>query len=126
MMVSEVPGRTIGPGLLLDASANIERFPPGAISSAVTVTLCPSLNIGSSGGATGVAGLAAVWGGETTAVPAGASAKAGAVAGATGVEAWSLGLGTASGAGVGGAMGAGATGFGFIVVIGGGGVLSPR
>ena len=87
MMVSEVRGRTIGPGLLLDASANIGRFPPGAISSAVTVTLCPSLNMGSSGGATGVAGLAAVWGGETTAGPAGAPAVAGEVAGATGVEA---------------------------------------
>ena len=125
-MVSEVPGRTIGPGLLLDESANNGRFPPGAISSAVTVTLCPSLNIGSSGGATGAAGLAVVWGGEPTAGAAGVSAVAGEVAGAKGAWACVSGLGAICGAGAGGAMGAGATGFGFMVVTGGGGVLSPK
>ena len=119
MMVSEAPGRTNGPGRLLDESANNGRFPPGATSSAVTVTLCPSLNIGSSEGATGAAGLAVVWGGGTTAGVAGATAVAGGVAGGKGAGAWVVGLGAACG------TGAGATGFG-LMVTGGGGVFSPR
>ena len=117
------PGRTIGPGLLLDESANNGMLPPEAVSSTVTVTFCPSLNIGVGGGATGAAGLAAVWGG-TTAGAAGATAVAEEVAGAKGAEASSLGLGAACGVGAGGATGAGANGFGFMAI--GGGVLSPR
>ena len=117
------PGRTIGPGLLLDESANNEMLPPGAVSSTVTVTFCPSLNIGARGGATGVAGFTAVWGG-TTAGAAGVTAVAGEVPGAKGAEATSLGLGAVCGTGAGGAMGAGENGFGFMAI--GGGVLSPR
>jgi hypothetical protein len=124
MTVSETPGRTIGPGLLFDESANNEMLPPGAFSSIVTVTFCPSLNIGSKGGTTGAEGLAAAWGGGTTAGAAGATAVAGEVAGAKGAEASLLGLGAACGAGAGGTTGAGADGFGFIAI--GGGVLSPR
>jgi hypothetical protein len=124
MTVSETPGRTIGPGLLLDESANNGMLPPGAISSTVTVTFCPSLKLGSRRGATGAAGLVAVWDGGTAAGAAGATAVAGVVAGAKGAEASSLGLGTACGAGAGGTAGAGADGFGFMAV--GGGVLSPR
>ena len=124
MTVSETPGRTFGPGLLLDESANNEMLPPGAISSTVTVTFCPSLNIGSRGGTTGAAGLAAVWGGGTTAGAAGATAVVGEVAGAKGAEASLLGLGAACGVGAVGATGAGANGFGFMAI--GGGVLSPR
>ena len=116
------PGRTIGPGLLLDESANNGMLPPGAVSSTVTVTFCPSLNIGARGGATGAAGLAAVWGGGTTAGAAGAVAAGGEIAGAKGAEALSLGLGAACGAG--GATGAVVKGFGFMAI--GGGVLSPR
>ena len=124
MTVSETPGRTIGPGLLLDESANNGILLPGAISSTVTVTFCPSLNIGSRGSMTGAAGLAAVWGGGTIAGAAGATAVAGAVAGAEGVEASSLDLGAASGAGTGGDTGAGANGFGLMAT--GGGMLSSR
>ena len=124
MTVSETPGRTIGPGLLLDESANNGMLPLGAIASTVTVTFCPSLNIGSRGGTTGVAGFVAVWDGGTTAGAAGATAVSGVVAGAKGAEASSLGMGAACGAGAGGATGAGANGFGFMVI--GGGVLSPR
>ena len=47
MTAGETPGRTIGPGLLLDESANNGMLPPRAVSSTVTVTFCPSLNIGS-------------------------------------------------------------------------------
>ena len=119
MTVSEAPGRTIGPGLLLDESANNGMLPPGAISSAVTVTFCPSPNIGLRGGTSGAPGLAAVCGGGTTAGAAGATPVAGEVAGAKGAGAWVLGLGAACGAG------AGAAGFG-LMVTGGGGVLSPR
>ena len=111
MTVSETPGRTIGPGLLLDESPNNGMLPPGACSSTVTVTFCPSLNIGSSGGTT--AGAAA-----------GATPVVGEVAGAKGAEASLLGLEAACGAGAGGATGAGANGFGLMAV--GGGVLSPR
>jgi hypothetical protein len=116
------PGRTIGPGLLLDESANKGMLPPGAVSFTVTVTFWPSLKIGAGGGAIGAADLAAVWGGETTAGAAGAMAVLGEVAGAKGAEASSLGLGAACGEG--GATGAGANGFGFMAI--GGGVLSPR
>ena len=73
MTVSEAPGRTIGPGLLLDESANNEMLPPGAISSGVTVTFCPSPNIGLRGDTSGAPGLAAVWVGGTTAGAAGAT-----------------------------------------------------
>src|SRR6185295_6274375 len=79
MTVSEAPARTIGPGLLLDESANNGILPPGAISSTVMVTFCPSPNIGSSVDTTGATGLAAVWGGGVT---AGATGAAGAGAGA--------------------------------------------
>ena len=95
MTVSEIPGRTVSPGLLLDESANNGMLPPGAASSAVTVTFCPSLNIGSRGGATGTAGLAAGWGGGMTAGAVGATAAAGEVPGAEGAEAMLLGLGAA-------------------------------
>jgi len=127
MTVSEAPGRTIGPGLLLDESANNGMLPPGAISSAVTVTLCPSPNIGLRGDTSGAPGLAAVWAGGTTAGAAGATAVAGEVVGAKGAGAWAwvFGLGAACGAGAGGAMGAGVAGFG-LMVTGGGGVLSPK
>jgi len=124
MIVSETPGRTIGPGLLLDESANNGVFPPGAVSSAVTVTFCPSLNIGSEEGATGAVGLAAVWDGGMTAGAAGVMVTAGEVAGVKGGEAPLFGLATACDAGTGGATGAGAEGFGFMAI--GGGVLSPR
>lgn len=124
MTVSETPGRTINPSLLLDESANNGMLPPGAMSSTVTVTFCPSLNIGSRGGTTGAAGLVVVWDGGTAAGAAGATAVGGVVAGAKGAEASSLGLGAAGGAGAGGATGAGANGFGFMAI--GGGVLSPR
>src|SRR5262249_4638524 len=107
-MVREAPGRTIGPGLLLDESANKGILPPGALSSTVMATFCPSLNIGSGEDMTGAAGLAAVWGGGATAGGAGATEVPGEGGGATGVEAWLLGLGTVSGAGVGGATGFGA------------------
>lgn len=122
-MVSEIPGRTIGPGVLLDESVNNGMFPPGAVSSTVAVTLCPSLNIGSEAGVTGAAGLTAVWGGETTAGSVGETPDAGGVAGANGAEAPLLGLGTACGLGA-GTMGAGADGFDFMAI--GAGVLSPR
>ena len=118
------PGRTIGPGLLLDESANNGMLPPGAVSTTVTVTFCPSLNIVARGGATGAAGLAAVWGGGAIAGAAGAEAVAGEGAGAAGAEASSLGLGAACRAGAGGATGTGANGFGCMAI--GGGVLSPR
>ena len=121
MTVSETPGRMIGPGLLLDESANNGIPPPAAMSSAVTATFCPSLNIGSRGGATG---LAAVGGGGATTEAVGVTAVAEEVAGAKGAEASLLGLGAACGAGVGGATGAGANGFGIMAT--GGGVLSPR
>ena len=128
MTVRAVPARTIGPGLLLDESANSGILPPGAILSTVMVTFCPSLNIGSRGDTTGAAGLAAVCGGGATAGAVGATGVAGGVAGegggATGVEAWLLGLGTAWGTGVGGVTGFGAMGFGVMAT--GGGVLSPR
>ena len=124
MIVSETPGRTIGPGLLLDESANNGVFPPGAVSSAVTVTFCPSLNIGSEEGATGAVGLAAVWDGGMTAGAAGVTVTEGEVAGAKGGEAPLFGLATACDAGTGGATRAGAEGFGFMAI--GGGVLSPR
>src|SRR5438132_6956340 len=103
--VSEIPGRTIGPGLLLDESANNGMLPPGAISSVVTVTFCPSLNIGSREGTTGAAGFAAAWVGGTTAGAVGATAVAGAGAGAKGAEASLLGVGGACGAGARGARG---------------------
>jgi hypothetical protein len=109
---------------MLDESANNGMLPPGAVSSTVTVTFCPSLNIGVIGGAPGAAGLAAVWGGGTTAGAAGETAVAGEVAGARGAEASSLGLGAICGAGADGATGAGVNGFGFMAI--GGGVLSPR
>ena len=124
MTVSEAPGRTSASGLLLDEFANNGMFPPEAVSSAVTVTFCPSPNIGSRGGTFGAAGLAAVWGGETTAGAVGAAAVAGEVAGAKGAGAWVLGLGAVCGVGADGTMGAGGAGFGFMVI--GGGVLSPR
>ena len=79
MTVNEVPGRTIGPGLLLDESANNEMVPPGANSSAVTVTFCPSPNIGLRGDTSGAPGLAAVWAGGTIAGVAGATAVDGEV-----------------------------------------------
>ena len=94
MTVSETPGRTISPGLLLNESANNRMLPPGAVLSAVTVTFCPSLNIGSREG-TGAAGLAAGWGGGMTAGAVGATAAAGEVPGAEGSEAMLLGLGAA-------------------------------
>ena len=125
--VSEIPGRTIGPGLLLNESANNGMLPPGAISSVVTVTFCPSLNIGSRGVTTGAEGFVAAWVGGTTAGAVGATAvagAAGAVAEAKGAEASLLGLGAACGAGARGATGAGTDGFGFMAI--GGGVLSPR
>ena len=125
MMVSEAPGRTIGPGLLLDESANNGMPPPRALSSTVTVTFCPSLNIGSREGAAVIPGLAAVWGGGAIAGAAGATVAAGEVAGAKGAEASLLGLEEACGAGAGGITGAGVDGFGFMA-IGDGGVLSPR
>jgi len=120
MTVSEAPGRTIGPVLLLDESANNGMLPPGPISSAVTVTFCPSPNIGLRGDTSGALGLAAVWVGGTTAGAAGATAVVGEVTGAEGAGAWVLGA--ACGAG---AMGAGAAGFG-LMVTGGGGVVSPK
>ena len=89
------PGRTIGPGLLLDESANKGMFPPGAVSFNMMVTFWSSLNIGAGGGATGAADLAAVWGGETTAGATGVTAVAGEVPGAEGAEAMLLGLGAA-------------------------------
>lgn len=80
MTVNEVPGRTIGPGWLLDESANNEMVPPGASSSAVTVTFCPSANIGLLREDTsGAPGLAAVWAGGTVAGVAGATAVGGEV-----------------------------------------------
>ena len=85
MMVNEAPGRTIGPGLLLDESANNGMLPPTAMLSAVTATFCPSLNIGSREVATG---LAVVWGCGTT-------AEAGEAGGAKGAEVSLLGLGVA-------------------------------
>src|SRR5262245_3666845 len=134
MTVSETPGRTIGPGLLLAESANNGILPPGAMSSAVTVTFCPSLNIGSR---VGVTGFAAVWDGGTTVGATGVTAVAGGDAGATGVTAVAGGDAGATGAGAsglglgivgwvatGGATGVGAAGFG-VAVIGGGGV-SPK
>ena len=114
MTVSETPGRTIGPGLLLDDSANNGMLPPTAMLSAVTATFCPSLNMGSREGVTGVAGLAVIWGG-------GVAAEAGEAGGAKGAEASLLGLGADCGAGAGGAT---ANGFGIMAT--GGGVLSPR
>lgn len=114
------PGRTIGPGLLLDESANSGMFPPGAVSSTVTVTRCPSLNIGVRGGATGAVGFDVVWGGT---IPGAAGATAAGGAGGA-AEVSSLGLGTASVAGAGEAMGAWANGFGFVAICGG--VPSPR
>src|SRR5688572_22436657 len=126
--VSEVPGRTIGPGLLLDESTVNEMLPPGAISSAVTVTFCPSPNIGLSEVTSGAAGLAVV--GGATGGAAGAASVGEGATGAEGVGAWALGLGAGCGAGtdgaIGGGAGAGTAGFGLMVVIGGGGVLSPR
>ena len=95
MTVSETPGRTIGPGLLLDESANNGMLPLGTRSSWVTVTFCPSLNIGSREGTTGAVVLAAIWGGGTTAGAFGATAAAGEVPGAEGSEAILLGLGAA-------------------------------
>jgi hypothetical protein len=80
MTVSDVPGRTIGPGLLLDESADNGMFPPGAISSAVTVTFCPSPNIGLRDATSGAAGLGVV-GGATGGAP-GAASVGGGVAGA--------------------------------------------
>ena len=124
MTVSETPGRTIGPGLLLDESANNGMLPPGATSSPVTVTFCPSLNIGSRGGTTGAEGFAAAWVGGTTAGAVGATAGAGAVAGGKGAEASLLVPGAACDAGARGATGAGTDGLGFMAI--GGGVLSPR
>lgn len=82
MMVSETPGRTVDPGLLLDESTYNRMFPPGVVSLAVTVTFCPSLNIGSREGALGaVAGAA------------GATVLVGEVCGAAGAEAMVFGLG---------------------------------
>jgi hypothetical protein len=86
----------------------------------VTVTLWPSLNIGSRGGVADVVGTAAVLGGGLT---AGGTAAVGEVGGDKGAEALSLGLGAACGVGTGGATGAGANGFAFVAT--GGGVLSP-
>lgn len=123
MTVSEIPGRMVGPGLLLDESANNGLLPPGAVSFIVMVTFCPSLNIGSREGATGAAGIAAAWGGGTTAVAAGGTA-AGEVPGVKGAEVPLLGPGVACGAGAGGTTGAGSDGFGFMAI--GGGVLSSR
>jgi len=120
MTVSETPGRTTGPGLLLAESANSGILPPGAISSAVTVTFWPSLNIGSRGGATDVAGPAAGLAGGST---AGATAAVGEGGGDKGAEASALGLGVVCGVGTGGDTGAGVKGFGFVAI--GGGVLSP-
>src|SRR5262245_17708120 len=60
MTVSETPRRTIGPVLPPDDSAYNGMFPSGAVLSAVTVTFCPSLNMGSREGATGAADPAAV------------------------------------------------------------------
>jgi len=121
MTVSETPGRTIGPGLLLAESANNGILPPGAMSSAVTVTFCPSLNIGSR---EGVTGFAAVWGGGTTVGTTGVTAVAGGGAGTKGAGASGLGLGVIGWVATGGATGVGAAGFG-VAVIGGRG-LSPR
>ena len=120
-MVSEIPGRMVGPGLLLDESANNGMFPPGAVSFTVTVTFCPSLNIGSREGVTGAAGLAAAWGSGTTAGAVGGTAAAGEVSGVKGAEVPLLGPGAACGAGT---TGAGSDGFGFMAI--GGGVLSSR
>jgi hypothetical protein len=120
MTVSETPGRMTGPGLLLAESANSGILPPGAISSAVTVTFWPSPNIGSRGAVTDVAGAAAVLDGGST---AGATAAGGEAGGDKGAEALSLGLGATCGVGAGGATGDGANGFGFVAT--GGGALSP-
>jgi hypothetical protein len=125
MTVSETPGRTTGPGLLLAESANSGILPPGAISSAVTVTFWPSLNIGSRGGVTDAAGAAGVWiGGPTAGAVGVTTAAVGEVAGDKETEASPLGLGGACGVGAGDGTGAGANGFGFVAT--GGGVLSPR
>ena len=62
-------------------------FPPGAVLSAVTVTFCPSLNIGSREGAIGAVGLIAGWGGETAAGVPGVTEAAGAGSETDGVEA---------------------------------------
>jgi hypothetical protein len=124
MMVSETPGRTSGPGLLLDESVYNEMFPSGAVLSPVMVTFCPSLNIGSEGGATGA--LAAVGGGGVVAGDTGVTATVGAVGG-KGAEASLPGGAMAcggAGIGAGGATGAGAAGLGFMAT--GGGVLSPK
>lgn len=120
MTISETPGRMTGPGLLLAESANSGILPPGAISSAVTVTFWPSLNIGSRGAVRDVAGPAAVLGGGST---AGVTVAMGEVGGDKGLESLSLGLGAACGVGTGGDIGAGANGFGFVAT--GGGALSP-
>ena len=98
-------------------------FPSGAVLSPVTVTFCPSLNIGSEEVATGATAFAAVWGGGTTAGDTGVTAvgeRGAAGASLLGVTAACGGAST----GAGGATGAGATGFGFMAT--GGGVLSPR
>jgi len=121
MTISETPGRTTGPGLLLAESANSGILPPGAISSAVTVTFWPSLNIGSRGAVTDVAGPAVVWGGGST---AGVTAAVGGVGGGGGLEALSRGPGAVCGVGIGGDTGAGVNGFGFVATDGGG-ALSP-
>jgi hypothetical protein len=127
MTVSKTPGRTIGPGLLPDDSANNEMFPSGAVLSPVMVTFCPSLNIGSEDVATGATGFAAVWAGGTTTVATGATVAVGGGAGVKEADASLLGVTAACGGastGAGGATGAGAIGFGFMAI--GGGVLSPR
>src|ERR1051325_2019792 len=104
MMVRKAPGRTIGPGLLLDESESKGILPPGDISSTVMVTFCPSLHIGSREDTTGAVGLAAVWGCGATAGGAGVPGEGGE---ATGGEAWLSGVGTVCCAGVGGATGLG-------------------
>ena len=92
MMVSETPGRTVDPGLLLDESTYNRMFPPGVVSLAVTVTFCPSLNIGSREGALGATGIAAVCGGGAA---AGATVSVGEVCEPSGAEAMVFGLGAA-------------------------------
>ncbi len=127
MTVSETPRRTIGPGLLLDDSAYNDMVPSGVVLSPVTVTFCPSLNIGSEGDTTGTTDFAAVWGGGVTAGAVGVTVVEGGVDGVKGAETSLLGVTTACGGasvGAGGATGAGAAGFGFMAT--GGGVLSPR
>ena len=67
MTVSETPGRTIGPGLLLDESANNEMFPPGAVFVCRDGHFLSFAEHRIERRCTGAPGLAAVWGGGATA-----------------------------------------------------------